>query len=206
MQHYLRQYGSQHITVSLLTGGRLHCLRDRTSQTSRRPRKFLIDPAADIRLHRRRRRYFRSVSAHHLPAERLLLIRAFHHIYLTVQLKIGTSHGERRSPLPCARLRRHTLKPLLLRIVSLRDRGIQLVASRRVVALKFVINMSRCAKPFFQTVCPHKRRRAVHLIEITNLCGNIEISRLIIQFLLRQLLTEDARKLLHRDRLQCFRI
>lgn len=60
-----------------------------------------------------------------------------------------------------------------------------------IISLKFIVNVSRCIQRFFQTICPGKRRGAIHFIKIPDLLRNLYICCGIIQFLSGKLLTEN---------------
>ena len=85
---------------------------------------FGQDLPAHFGFHGRRRRYRRTVGAHHLPAERLLLVGAFHHVDLAVEAQIGTRHGKRRAPLTGSGFGGHAVKALFLCVIGLGDGGI----------------------------------------------------------------------------------
>ena len=141
--------------------------------------------------HGRRRCHRRAVGAHHLPAERLLLIGAFHHVHLAVQTEIGTCHGESRAPLPCSGFGGHAFQPLLFGIIGLSDGRIQLMAAAGIIAFKFIIYLCRRAQPLLQTVGPNQRRRAVHFIKIADLLRNLKKGRMVVKLLRHQLLAEN---------------
>ena len=121
---------------------------------------------------------------------------------MAVQPKIGAGHGQRCSPLAGAGLRSYPCKPLLLRIICLRDGRVELMAAARIVSLKFIVDLSRRIQLLFQTVRTHKRRRPVHLVEIQNFLRDIDIGIRVVQFLSRQLVTEHFPQLLESNRLQ----
>ena len=63
-----------------------------------------------------------------------------------------------------------------------------------VVALELIVDLGRCAQLLFQAVCPDQRRRPIHLIEITDLLGDLDIRIGVVKFLLGKLPAEDLRK------------
>ena len=69
------------------------------------------------------------------------------------------------------------------------------MAARGVVALELVVYLRRCAQCLFKAVSPYQRRRSVHLVEIPDLIGNVDVRVLIVQFLLDQLVTENHAQL-----------
>ena len=105
-------------------------------------------------------------------------------------------HGERGAPLSGAGLGRDALQPLLLRVVRLRDGGIQLVAAGRVVALELVVYLRGRVQRLFKEVRAHQRRRAVHLVEIVHLRGDRDQRRDVVEFLLHELVAEHMSELL----------
>ena len=129
-----------------------------------------------------------------------MLIRAFYHIYLAVKIKVGASHRECRAPLTGSGFGSYTFKSLLFGIIGLCDCGIKLVRAAGVVTLKFIIYLCRSTELFFKAVCTNQRRRTVHLIEITDLFGNLKERCVIIKLLGDQFFTKYACKLfcLHR--------
>ena len=149
---------------------------------------------SNLCLHGRRWCNAGPVGTHYFTTEGLLLIGTFYHKYLTVQIQIRTCHGKSGSPLSCACLGGHAFQSLLLGVISLSDGRIQLMTAAGIISFKFIINLRRCFKLLLQAVCPNKGRRTVHLIEIYNLLGNINIAVVVIQFLLYQFFTEHDGK------------
>ena len=120
-----------------------------------------------------------------------MFVGNFDHIHAAIKPEIGTRHGKRRAPLSRARFCRNPFQTLRFRIIRLRDRGIKLVASTRVVALEFIINLGRGIKRLFQSIRAHVRRRAVHFIKVPYFLRDLNIRRSIVQFLPRKLFTKD---------------
>ncbi len=175
MKEYLREDGAEYIAVTVLCGSCFYRLRNGTAKTPCRPWKFLIDLPADVCIHGRRRRDFCTICPHHFAPERFLLVRNFYHIYLTVQVKVGTCHRESCSPLPGAGLGRYAFQALLLCIVSLGDGRVEFMAARSIITFKFVIDMCRGVQRFFQTVSSRQRRWTVHFIKVPDFFWNINI-------------------------------
>ena len=159
-----------------------------------------VDEAADFGLHRRRRRDARAIRAHHLAAERLLLVGALHHEDSAVETEERARHRKRRSPLARARLGRHALEPLRLRIVRLRDGGVELVGAGGVVALELVVYLRRCAERLFEEVRPHERRGAEHPVEVADRLRYLEKRRCLVKLLRDKFVAEHVRKVLCRAR------
>ena len=65
-------------------------------------------------------------------------------------------------------------------------------------ALKLVIDLRRSLQLFFQAVCADKRRRTIHLVEIADLLGDLDVRVFIVQFLGDQILAEYAAKFFRR--------
>ena len=153
---------------------------------------FRKDLFAHLGLHGRRRGHRCAVGAHDFPAEGLLLIGAFDHIYFAVQSKVGACHGKGRSPLAGSGLSSHAFESLFLRIIRLGNGRVQFVAAAGVIALELVVDPRRRLKLLFQAVGADQRRRTVHLVKIMNLLRDLKERRIVIQLLPDQLLTEDA--------------
>ena len=66
------------------------------------------------------------------------------------------------------------------------------MAAGGIVALEFVIDLRRGSELFLEAVRAHQRRRAVHLVEITDLLRDGDIRRVVVQLLLDQLVTENG--------------
>ena len=93
-----------------------------------------------------------TIGAHHLTAERLLLVAHLDHVDLAIQPEVAAGHGERRAPLAGTRLSGHAFQALLLGVVGLRNGAVQLVAAAGVIALKLMdmkccLRMSVCRMP-----------------------------------------------------------
>ena len=119
-----------------------------------------------------------------------MLIRAFYHVYITVQTQVCTGHGQCRSPLSGSCLCSYAFQALFLGVISLCNSGIQFVASGSIISLKFVVNFCRSIQCFFKAISPYQRGRTVHFIKIQNFLRNIKICSLIIQFLFYQFITK----------------
>ena len=158
--------------------------------------------AADLRRVRRRRSYGSSVRSHHFAAERLLFVGDLDHVYFAVEMEKRASHGQRSPPLAGTGFRCHTLKALLLRVICLRNRGVQLMAAGSIVAFKLIVNVCRRVQRLLQKFGVNERRRTVHLVEIVDFVRNFKLSGCVVQFLFYQILAENARQLLCRHRLQ----
>lgn len=69
------------------------------SEASGSSRMLCKNLSSNFCFHGRRWCYRCTVCAHDFTSERFLLIRAFYHIYFTVKVKVGTSHGKGSTPL-----------------------------------------------------------------------------------------------------------
>ena len=87
---------------------------------------------------------------------------------------------------------RDAFKSLLFRVVSLSDRAVELVTSRSVVALEFIIDMRGRAEFLFKTICPYERRRTVHFVKVADLVGDREKRRSVVNFLLYEVAAEHG--------------
>ena len=200
VKEHLVENRAEHIAVARGLYRSLHRLGDRAAKRAGRAGMLGVDEAADLCLHRRRRRDARAVRAHHLAAERLLLVGALHHEDAAVKPEESARHRERRSPLARASLGRHAFEPLGLRIVRLRDGGIELVGARGVVALELVVDFCRSTERFFEEVCPHERRRAEHPVEVADRLRYLEKRRCLVKLLRDQFVAKNMRKVLCRAR------
>ena len=104
-------------------------------------------------------------------------------IHLAVQPKVGAGHGEGGAPLAGAGLGGDAVEALLLGVIGLGDGGVQLVAARGVVALKLVVDFGRGAQGLLQTVGADQGRGPVHLVEVQDLLGDVEIRGGVVQLL-----------------------
>ena len=158
MQKHLIQNAAQHIAIAFCPDSNFNCLGDSGAQASVFTIRMISqDLTADIGRIRRGWCYRRTVSAHHFTPVGFLLIGNADHKDLTFKSQIATCHRERCAPLAGSRLSRHALKALVLRVVGLRDGGIELVAAACVITLELIVNMRRCAERLLQTVGAHKR-------------------------------------------------
>ncbi len=157
-----------------------------------------VDLAPDRRFHRRRRRDVRPVGSHDFAAERLLLVRALHHVHVAPEPEKRARHRKRRAPLPGARLGRHIRDALRLGVVRLRNRAVELVRARGVVPLELVVDVRGRPERLLEEVGADQRRGTVHLVELEHLFRNREVGRLVVQLLPHALLAEDFLELLRR--------
>ena len=201
MQQHLIEHAPQNIPIARRRGRRLHRLGNGAAERAGRARVLRQNFASDRRGIGRRGGHARAVGAHDLAPERLLLIADLDHIHLAVQPQVRARHGQRRAPLTRAGLGGHALESLLLGVIRLCDGGVQLVRAGGVVALKFIVNFRRCLQLFFQTVCPHQRRRTVHLVKIADLLRDGDLPVVVIQLLPDQLVTENGAQIVKAHRL-----
>ena len=196
MQQDLVEHTAEDVAVAGVRGGHLHRLGDRAAERSRGTGEFFQNAAPDVRGIGGRRGHIRAVGAHDLAAEGFLLIADLDHEHLQVEAEIRAGHGKRRAPLTGAGLRGHALEPLLLRVIRLRDGGVQLMAAARVVALEFVVDLRGGSERLLEAVGAHQRSRTVHLVEIADLLRDLDERGGIVKLLLNELLAEDAAHLL----------
>ena len=119
VQKHLVQHTAQYIAVALPVLFRLHSLGDGAAQASGGAGMLSQNLPAHFGGHAGGGGDGGPVGAHHFPAERLLLIGDFYHVYQAVQVKIGTGHGQSGAPLAGAGLGGDALKSLLFGIISL---------------------------------------------------------------------------------------
>ena len=137
-----------------------------------------------------------AVHPHHFPAEGLLLVRDLHHVDLAVQIEEGAGHREGGAPLAGAGLGGNALEALLFGVVGLGNGGVQLVRAGGVVPLKLVVDLGGGAQGLLQKLRVDQGRGPVHLVEVQNLPGNVEIGGGVVQLLLDQLVAEHGPQLL----------
>ena len=111
------------------------------------------------------------------------------------EIEEGTRHGKGGAPLAGARLRRDAVEALLLRVVGLRDGGVELVAAGGVVAFELVVDFGRRIQFLFKEIGADQRRRAVHAVEVENRLRNRNIRRVVVELLLDEFITEDMAEL-----------
>ena len=201
MQEHLIEHAAEHVAIAGVGNRDLNGLGDRASQGARRTGELLENFPADICCVRGGRGYLCAIGAHDLAAEGLLFIGAFDHEHLQVQTQIGTCHAQCRAPLTGAGLGGDALESLLLGVIGLCNGGIQLMAAAGVVALKFVVDLCRCAELFLETVGAHERRGTIHLIEITDFLRDRDVGGVVVELLRHQLLAEDGAELFGGHRL-----
>ena len=195
VQQHLVENASEHVAVTGVRCCHLDGLADRAAERAGRAGVLGKDAAADLRFHRGGRRHARAVGSHDLAAERFLLVADLHHEHLAVQPQIRARHRKRGAPLPGAGLGRHTLEPLLFRVIRLRDGAVELVTAGGVVALKLVVDLRGRVERLFETVGAHERGGTVHLVKAADLLRNGDERRVVVQLLLNELFAEYTAEL-----------
>ena len=206
VQEHLVQNAAQYVSVTGCAGSHFHRFGDGAAQRTGGSRIFLQDLTSDSGSVRGRRRHFRAVGAHHFPAEGLLLVADFDHVDLAVQTQISTGHGQGGTPLAGAGLGSDTLQALFFGIIGLSDGGVELMASGGVVAFEFVVDLGGGPQCLFQAVGPYQRGGTVHLVEVLDLLGDVDVRIIVVQLLLYQFLAEHRTQFLGRHGLQRARI
>ena len=151
--------------------------------------------AARRRCIRRRRHNFSPKRLHQHLAIGLLLRRDLDHVHSQVHLVKCAGHSKRRSPLPCARLRRQRGQALFLCIIHLRGGRIKLMGTGGVGTLKLVINFSGRAQLPFQIIGAGQGRRAVHPVKIEDSGWNVYKRIRLVQFLIDKRVAEYRRQI-----------
>ena len=157
VQQDLIEDGSQNIAITGVGDRDFHGFGDRTAEGTGRAGVISEDLAADLGRHGWRRGDGRAVCAHHFAAERLLLIADLDHEHLAVEVKIGTRHRKRRTPLACSGLGGHAFEALFFDIIGLRNGGIELVTAACVVALELVVDMRGSPEFLLEAVRAYER-------------------------------------------------
>ena len=80
------------------------------------------------------------------------------------------------------------------------------MASGGVIALEFIINLSRCVQIFLQIVGADERGGAVHFIKVLDLFRDVNVTCRIVQFLMCQFFTEYGIEFLLGDWSACARV
>ena len=160
------------------------------------------DLSARFRRIGRRRDDLRAVGSHDLFAVRFLFGGNLYHEYGKIQSVERARHRKRSSPLSRSRFGRKRGQSLLFSVISLCRCGIELVRTRSVVTLEFIINFGGSAQRFFQAIRPDYRRRTVHLIKSYDLVGYIDISVGLIEFLFDYRRAENVFQILFRHGFQ----
>ena len=75
------------------------------------------------------------------------------------------------------------------------------MASARVVAFEFVVDLRGCTKRFFEAVCANERRGTIHLVEVLYLLRDIKERSVVVKFLFDQLVTKYRPKIIKTHRL-----
>ena len=135
-----------------------------------------------------------------------LFVADLDHEDLAVQAQIGAGHGQCGAPLAGAGLGGDALETLELGIVGLGDGGVELMASGGVVAFEFVVDLGGGPQCLFQAVSPYQRGGTVHLVEVLDLLGDVDVRIIVVQLLLYQFLAEHRTQFLGRHGLQRARI
>ncbi len=206
VQQHLVEHAAEHIAASGGRGRLLDGFRNSAAETAGRIRILRKDGAADARRIARACHHIRAKGLHDGLAVRLLVVRALHHENVQVQAKVRACLRERRAPLACARLGRQARQALLLRVVRLRDGGVQLVAAGGVAAFKFIIDMRRGVQVLLKIIRTAQRRGTVSLVQVEHRLRNIEIARRAVRLLLCELLAEDGVELFGLDGLERCRV
>ena len=192
MEKHLVEHAAQHIAVARGGGGNFHRLADGAAQAARGVRVLGQDLAAYIGGHAGAGSDGSTIGAHHLAAERLLLVAHLDHVDLAIQPEVAAGHGERRAPLAGTRLSGHAFQALLLGVVGLRNGAVQLVAAAGVIALKLIVDLGRGAQGFFQPVGTAQGARTIHPVVFADLIRDGDIGGGVVQLLLHQLIAENA--------------
>ena len=121
---------------------------------------------------------------------------------MQVEAEEPAGHSQRGAPLACARFGGKAFQTLLFRVVGLRDGGVELMGTGRVVAFEFVENLRGRTESLFEELRVHERGRTVHPVEFAHRFGNRNITVGGIELLPCQLDREHRRKVVHRHRLE----
>ena len=201
MEQHLIENAAQNVSVALGAHSDLNGLTDGAAEASGGAGMLSQDLLADVGGLGGGGGHACAVDSHDLTAEGLLLIGDLDHVDLAVQIEVGARHGQRGAPLTCAGLGGDALEALLLCVISLSDGGIQLVAAADVVALELVVDLRRGLELFLKAVSSHQRGGTVHAVELQDLVGDGNVSRVVVQFLLNKLCAENRLQIRGGDRL-----
>ena len=92
VEKYLIKHTAEYIAVTLGRCSNFNSLGNCTAKTACCARVLLKNFSADCSICRRGRSNTCTVSSHNFSSERLLFVRYFYHIYLTIKTKVRTSH------------------------------------------------------------------------------------------------------------------
>ncbi len=203
VEKYLVQNGTEHIAVTFSSYSNFNSLGDRAAEGTCGTRVLFEDRASDVRRIGRRRCNRCAVCTHNFTAERLLLVGNLNHIDFAIEIKVRASHGKSCTPLASTCLGGNTLEALLLSVVSLCDRGVQFMGTAGVITFELIVDLRRSSELLLKEVSTYQRRRTIHLIELQDLFRDREISRIVIELLLDELIAEYRAQFLGLHRLMC---
>ena len=158
------------------------------------------DAPSGVRVHRRAGDDRAAPELHHRAAIRLLVVGDLDHVHLRLDAEHLAGEGERRAPLPRARLRGDALHTLLGVVVGLGDGRVRLVRTRGRYALVLEVDVGGRIEGLLQGGGADERRRAPELVGFAHLVrdGDVALGR---DFLLNQLHREERRQRFRADRL-----
>ena len=158
MQQHMIEHAPERVFCVACQSCNLDSLADRNAQTAGTLRMLLQDHASGLRLLARTGDDTRAIGLHQRPPVRLLMVADLHHEHQHLEPEQGTGKRQRRAPLPRAGLGRQALYTGLPVVISLRHRGIRLMAPRRADALIFVVNFGRRIQDLLQPPRPIQGR------------------------------------------------
>ncbi|CDD60078.1 uncharacterized protein BN592_01097 [Eggerthella sp. CAG:298] len=127
VQQHLVEHRTQHIAAAFGRNRFFNRFRNSGTERSGVVRILFQNGTTNVGLIRRRRRNTRIVGLHDRFTERLLQRRALHHEHMQIESEEARCHRKRGAPLACARFSGEAFQSLLFRVVSLRDRRVELV-------------------------------------------------------------------------------
>ena len=192
VQQDVIEHGAEDVAAIGCRDRLFHRLGDRAAQRAARAGELGEDLPARLGRIGGRGNDVGAVGTDDLLAVWLLLGGHLDHVHVEVQPEECRRHGERRAPLPRARLGRNRRQPLLLCVVRLRRRGVELVRAGRVVALKFVVNFGGRVQQLFQEIRSYKGRGTEGAVEVADAVGNADVLVRLVEFLIDALVAEHG--------------
>src|SRR2546426_7922551 len=175
MEEDMVQDGAEAIDRLLITARVLESLRHRDAQGSGMVRILLEERAPRCCLRTRRSVNRRAVHPHELPALGLPVVDRTDPEDRRWQPGEARRLRQRGAPLARAGLRREAFVPFLFRVPGLGESRVHLVAARRTVEFRLVVEACGSAESLLQTAGADQRPRSARLsIQVLDLRGNVD--------------------------------
>src|SRR5437764_760532 len=153
------QDGSEAVDRRVVPLRVLEALRHRDAEGARMVRLAFEQRAPDVRRGTRRRVDRGAVELHEVPPLGLPIVHRADPVDRRLEVDQTRGIGEGRAPLSRAGLRRHALVPFALRIPRLCEGRVDLVAARRTVEFRLVVEVRGSPESFLEARGPDQRPR-----------------------------------------------